>query len=115
MINTHDWMTRERALNALGIKAQTLYAYVSRNRIRMRPDPSRPHHSLYLAQDIHALAERRARSRKPAAIAAGSMSWGEPSIVTGISTVDRGRLIYRGRDAVRLSDTATSADRPVDA
>ncbi|MFT4099503.1 MAG: citrate synthase [Burkholderiaceae bacterium] len=107
MINTHDWMTREQALAALGIKAQTLYAYVSRNRIEVRSDPSRPHHSLYLAQDVRSLAERRARSRKPAAIAAGSMSWGEPSIVTGISTVDRGRLIYRGQDAILLSDTAT--------
>ncbi|RVC67483.1 citrate synthase, partial [Mesorhizobium sp. M00.F.Ca.ET.038.03.1.1] len=34
-------------------------------------------------------------------------AWGEPAIATSISTVLPGRLIYRGKDAVEFSATAT--------
>ncbi|RZJ43557.1 MAG: citrate synthase, partial [Brevundimonas sp.] len=33
------WIGRSEALGRLGVKAQTLYAYVSRGRITARPDP----------------------------------------------------------------------------
>ena len=53
--------------------------------------------------DIEALAARRRRGRKAGAIAASAIAWGEPALPTRIATVDRGRLIYRGEDAVALS------------
>lgn len=95
------WIDRRSALKALQVKAQTLYAYVSRERIRATPDPDDPRRSLYK------IAKRRARVRKPAAIAASAMAWGEPAIVTSISTTIRGRIYYRGHDAMGLARSAT--------
>ncbi|PWR23433.1 citrate synthase [Zavarzinia compransoris] len=102
-----EWIDRAEALALLNVKAQTLYAYVSRGLIQVRPDPAHVRRSLYRAEDVAALGRRRTRSRKPAAIAAGSMAWGEPSITTSLSTVQHGRLIYRGQDAARLGDGAS--------
>ncbi|RVC80593.1 DNA-binding protein, partial [Mesorhizobium sp. M4A.F.Ca.ET.022.05.2.1] len=36
--NMTEWLTREEALERLKVRPQTLYAYVSRGRIGMRPD-----------------------------------------------------------------------------
>ena len=102
-----DWIGRTTALERLGVRAQTLYAYVSRGRIAARPDPADPRRSLYAAADVERLAERRRRGRKAGAIAASAMTWGEPALPTGISTVIGGRLIYRGEDAAALADRAT--------
>lgn len=102
-----EWLSREEALERLRVRPQTLYAYVSRGRIGMRPDRADPRRSQYRADDIAALATRRARGRSPSAIAESAIAWGEPSIATAISTVWHGHLIYRGRDAAVLSDDAT--------
>ena len=102
-----EWLSREEALERLKVRPQTLYAYVSRGRIGMRPDETDPRRSQYRADDIAALATRRARGRSPSAIAESAIAWGEPSIATAISTVLHGRLIYRGQDAVALAKSAT--------
>jgi citrate synthase len=105
-----EWIGRAEALSRLGVRAQTLYAYVSRGLIGARPDPTDPRRSLYAAVDIDRLAQRSKRPRKAGAIAASAISWGEPSIPTSISTIERGRLIYRGADAVTLSATVSLED-----
>jgi len=101
------WLTRSEALELLKVRAQTLYAYVSRGQIGMRPDPDDPRRSLYRAADINGLTRRRERGKRPAAIAASTIAWGEPIITTAISTVLHGRLYYRGRDVAELAETAT--------
>jgi citrate synthase len=106
-INMGAWLDRGEALARLGVRAQTLYAYVSRGRVGMRPDPADSRRSLYSAQDVDAIARRRARGRRPAAIAESAIAWGEPAISTSISTVIHGRPVYRGEDAVALSERAT--------
>lgn len=100
-------MSRDEALAKLGARPQTLYAYVSRGRIGMRPDPADPRRSLYRADDIALLTSRRERGRRASAIAESAMTWGEPAIATAISTVIHGRLVYRGEDACLLSERAT--------
>ncbi|MEH3102072.1 citrate synthase [Sphingomonas adhaesiva] len=105
-----DWYSREQALRELGVAAQTLYAYVSRGMIARRADPADPRRSQYRSDDIAALTQRRARGRRPAAIAASTIAWGEPVIDTAISTVVHGRLIYRGQDATTLAATAPVED-----
>jgi citrate synthase len=107
IINVKGWMDRDTALSHLGVKAQTLYAYASRGRIRMQPDPVDSRRSLYNADDISEVSVRKARGRKPAAIAASSMDWGEPAIPTSLSTVHRGKLCYRGQDAIALARSST--------
>lgn len=105
-----EWVDRTTALDRMGVKAQTLYAYVSRGLVEVRADASDPRRSLYRASDIAGLADRRARGRRPTAIAASTIAWGEPVITTAIATVHRERLIYRGVDAVEFAGSASLED-----
>jgi citrate synthase len=102
-----DWIATEEARARLGVRAQTLYAYVSRGRVQVRPDPADPRRSLYRAADIAALSQRKARSRKVSDVAAGAIAWGEPVLASEITTVAGGRLFYRGRDAIKLAESET--------
>jgi citrate synthase len=102
-----DWLSAEEALTRLRVRPQTLYAYVSRGRVRAEPDPIEPRRSRYRASDVAALTERKARGRKAADVAVAAIAWGEPVLASAITTVRDGRLYYRGQDAVALSRTAT--------
>lgn len=102
-----DWISRDDALVLLGVRAQTLYAYASRGRVGSRADPADPRRSLYRRADLEQLARRKARGRKSALIAEDAIAWGEPVLASAITTIADGRLFYRGRDAARLSETAS--------
>src|SRR5579883_3490404 len=101
------WLTATEALTALGVQRQTLYANVSRGRIRAKPDPKDPRRSLYDSGDVKRLAGRGGGRRTVAAVAAETIGWGDPVLASSLSTASEGRLVYRGRDAVALSETAT--------
>lgn len=101
------WVSASTALALLGVRAQTLYANVSRGRIRAKPDPADPRRSLYHGGDVERLAARRAGRRKSAAVAAEAIDWGEPILASALSTVAQGRPWYRGRDVVQLAETGT--------
>jgi len=103
----NDWLSADEALTRLKVRPQTLYAYVSRGRVRAEPDPQAPRRSRYRASDVAALAERKARGRKAADVAHAAIAWGEPVLASAITTVRDGRLFYRGLDAVGLAETAT--------
>lgn len=104
MINMNTlWITAEEALALLRTKPQTLYANVSRGRIRAKPDPAEPRRSLYLVDDVKRLAERHAGRRKSSAVAADAIRWGDPVLPTTISSIANERLSFRGKDAVELS------------
>jgi citrate synthase len=107
LINMTDWLKSEEVLERLGVRPQTLYAYVSRGRVQAEPDPGDPRRSRYRASDVAALRIRKARGRKAADVAADAMAWGEPVLSSAITTVAGGRLYYRGRDAARLAETET--------
>jgi citrate synthase len=98
------WLDSKEALGLLGIRPQTLYASVSRKRIRAKPDPNDPRRSLYHAGDVRHLAARGRGRPSKERVAAESISWGIPVLVSGISTVAHGRLWYRGEDAMQLAD-----------
>ena len=102
-----DWIDREAALQRLGVRPQTLYAYVSRGRVRAEPDPAEPRRSRYRASDVAALAERGARGRKAADVASAAIAWGEPVLPSAITAIIEGRLYYRGRDAADLAESET--------
>lgn len=98
-----NWMTQEEACELLSVRKQTLYAYVSRGQIEVRWDPTHASRKLYWGADISALLDKRNVGRARKTIAASTMAWGEPIVSTHISTIVKGRLYYRGTDAVRLS------------
>jgi citrate synthase len=102
-----DWLSADEACERLRVRRQTLYAYVSRGRIRAEPAPDDAHRSRYRAADVLALAMRKVRGRKASDVAAEAIAWGEPVLSSSITTVAFGRLYYRGRDAVRLAETET--------
>lgn len=102
-----DWLSADEAMGRLGVRAQTLYAYVSRGRIEARADAVDPRRSLYSAEDVARLLTRKARGRKAALVAEDAIAWGEPVLASAITTIAGGRLYYRGRDAAALAETET--------
>ena len=100
-------ITAQSAAARLGISRATLYAYVSRGFVHAHPDANDPRRRLYSADDIDRLAGNKARGRKPSDIAAATLDWGLPSLSSGITLIEGGRLFYRGRDAARLAASAT--------
>jgi len=101
------WLTATEALQVLRVQPQTLYANVSRKKIRAKPDPKDTRRSLYHEVDVRKLARKQGGRRKAAVVAAGAIEWGDPVLSSSISTVVDGRLYYRGKDAVGLSEVAT--------
>ncbi|HEV2271756.1 MAG TPA: citrate synthase [Steroidobacteraceae bacterium] len=101
------WLTAAEALSVLGVRPQTLYANVSRRRIRARSDPKDPRRSLYDEADVRKLAHNRLGPRRAESVASGAIEWGDPVLPSAICTVAHGRLWYRGQDAVELAQTRT--------
>ncbi len=101
------WMTAAEALSVLNVRAQTLYANVSRGKIRAKPDETDSRRSLYHRDDVVRMAERRSGQRKVEKVAAQTIDWGDPVLLSAISTVSDGKLWYRGRDAIELANTAS--------
>ena len=95
-------LTTQEAAERLGVKPQTLYAYVSRGLIaRVRAADGKG--SLFAAADVAALAERNAAGRGggPAEPAAA------PAIRTELTLLEDDRLRYRGRDAAELAQRSS--------
>lgn len=101
------WVTAAEALSILNVRAQTLYANVSRGKIRAKPDKTDPRRSLYHRDDVVRMAQRRSGQRKVEKVAAQTIDWGDPVLPSAVSTVSNGRLWYRGQDAVELAKTAS--------
>lgn len=97
----------DEACNLLGVRPQTIYAYVSRGKIEVMTDPVDTRRSLYRAEDVAALAKRKQAGRKHETLATNTLFGAEPSIPTAISTFVRQRLYYRGKDAIDLARSAT--------
>ncbi|RZJ97865.1 MAG: citrate synthase [Brevundimonas sp.] len=110
--STDRWIGRGEALSRLGVKAQTLYAYVSRGRIAARPDPDDSRRSLYAVRDIARLTGDALANddEAPRVVERGPAGRGEADLESSISVIASGRLFYRGLDAVQLSDAATLED-----
>lgn len=107
---TEPMLDADAAAARLGVRHATLYAYVSRGRIRSEPHPTDPRRSLYSADDVDRIAAMRRHGRSPGRAAAGTLDWGLPVLDSAIALVERGRLHYRGRDALQLAERATLED-----
>nr|WP_318384026.1 citrate synthase family protein [uncultured Enterobacter sp.] len=104
------WLTLEEVQAFLGLRAQTIYAYVSRGLIAAHPDPHNVRRSLYSAENIQSLKEKKQQGRKRETLAVNTLFGSEPSIATAISTFAHGRLYYRGKDVIALAEHATLED-----
>jgi len=104
------WMTAVEALAVLDVRPQTLYANVSRGKIRAKPDGDDPRRSLYHRDDVLRMARRSNGRRKVEAVSAQAMQYGDPVLSSSLSTAAGGRLLYRGQDAATLAETASLED-----
>ncbi|MCU1486212.1 MAG: citrate synthase-like protein [Actinomycetia bacterium] len=87
------WVTTEEACQRLGVRPQTLYAYVSRGRLTPRKEGRR---SRFSVDELDRLAASGRRGTRQARL--------EVLIDTEVTLLDpRGRLYYRGVDAVALA------------
>lgn len=106
-------MSGERYLSAgeaaeeLGISTRTLYAYVSRGLIRSEAAGGKGRDRRYRAEDVRGLKERKEQRRDPARAAKSALDWGTPVMESAITLIAEGRVYYRGRDAVDLSEDRT--------
>ena len=101
------WLAAAEALDLMQVRPQTLYASVSRGRIRAKPDAADPRRSLYHRDDVQRIAARTRGRRSSEAVATETIRWGEPVLASAVSTVAEGRLWYRGHDACLLAAHAT--------
>lgn len=101
------WLPAGEALELMQVRPQTLYASVSRGRIRAKPDGTDPRRSLYHRDDVQRIAARTRGRRSSETVASETIQWGEPVLSSGVSTVAHGQLLYRGRDACALAAHAT--------
>lgn len=102
------YWSAEEAAKRLGVSRQTLYAYVSRGLLQAHVAAD-PRQSRYRAEEVERLAAERGRGRgrRPKEVAKATLDWGTPVLESAITLIHRGRLYYRGRDAVELAGKAT--------
>src|SRR5256885_8143766 len=105
MKNTPHHVTAAHAAATLGVTAATLYAYVSRGRLRSELVPGRSKERRYYREDVERLLELKQARRDPATAAARGIHWGGPVLESGITFIHNGRFYYRGHDAVALAET----------
>lgn len=106
-MSDNDYLNREQALDILGIKAATLYSYVSRGFIRAMPQPG-GRASFYLREDVEKAKARAEARAGHGPVAASAMRWGEPVIQTGITEITEQGPRYRARLATDLAHQGMS-------
>lgn len=95
------YLTAPEATARLGIRAATLYAYVSRGLVESRPG-SDGRSRVYRRRDIERLAARKRAGRGAARGAAQSLDRGLPVMDTRISLIRADGPYYRGHSAIAL-------------
>jgi citrate synthase len=100
MQDESGWLSTRQVADRLGVKPETVYAYVSRGLLRSRRVPG-GRGSRFDPNEVERLS---AHARQPAS-AGGSC--GQPVIATELTLLREGGLYYRGRNAVELAETAS--------
>jgi citrate synthase len=90
-------LTTKEAAELLGVKPETVYAYVSRGQLSSRREPG-GRGSTFDAKEVAALARRNRRDP-----GGSSPAGGELSVRTGITLIDKDRYYFRGVDATELA------------
>src|SRR6516164_5173345 len=96
-------LTARQTADRLGIKLDTLYAYVSRGRLRSVMVPG-SRERRYRSEDVEALLDARS---SPRPVQSSDPEALMPVIGSSICLIENGHFYYRGQDAVQLSQEAT--------
>lgn len=105
-----DFLTAREAAELLGVRLETLYAYVSRGLLASEKEEGERARR-YRREDLLALRRRGEVKRQPAKALeealGGALDWGGPLLESAITAIAGGRVFYRGRDAAALSREAS--------
>ncbi len=101
------WVDAQEAQELLGVKRETLYAYVSRGLVASVPDAD-GRRRRYKHADLVRLAARSAARAGHSAVAAGALRWGDPVLDSSITRIDPTGHAYRGQRAAELAEAGHS-------
>ena len=104
------WLDADEAVETLGVSHATLYAYVSRGRIRSEAAPGGARRRRYSRDDIERLLARSRERRNPEKAAEQALHWGLPILESAITLIAEERIYYRGQDAGVLARERSVAD-----
>ena len=107
MDESAEWIGARAAAEQLGVKLETLYAYASRGLLESVPSPD-GRARRYARSSVERLRARRDARAGHAAVAAGALRWGEPSLETSVSELREDGPYYRGVSVLALISTAES-------
>ena len=112
VVDTHparrrDYVTAHEAMQILGVRAQTLYAYVSRGWIHSIAQKG-VRDRLYLGDDIQRVSMRSVARSGHGAVAASAMNWGAPIFPTSVTEITPQGPRYRGHLAADLVKSGVS-------
>jgi citrate synthase len=102
-----DYASAHEAMQILGVRAQTLYAYVSRGWIRSISQKGLKD-KLYARDDVTRVSMRSLARSGHGAVAASAMNWGEPIFPTSITEITEQGPRYRGQLAADLVRSGAS-------
>src|SRR5690348_7070220 len=86
------WLSAGEAAELLGVRRETLYAYVSRGLLSSAPGTSASRERRYRRSEVERLARERGR-RDPATAVRQSLDWGAlPVLDTAVSEIGDGVL-----------------------
>lgn len=97
MNQSKGYLTATEAAELLGVKVETLYAYVSRGLLESHPAPGPGRQRRYLRSEVEDLRQGRSRI-------AESLRWGEPLIESAVSWITPEGPVYRGIPVIDLLD-----------
>jgi citrate synthase len=101
------YVSAVEAMDILGVRPQTLYAYVSRGWIHSISQQGLKD-KLYLRDDLVRVGSRSLARAGHGAVAASAMNWGEPIFPTSITEITPDGPSYRGVLAADLVRSAAS-------
>lgn len=99
-----DWSSSAEAADRLGVKVQTLYAYVSRGQLTSHRRAGLPG-TWFSLREIEEFARRQ-----PVRNAPGRRPFAFKGVSSRVSSIDAGDLLLRDRDAVEVARSRTFAD-----
>ncbi len=108
-----EYLSARAASELLGVKRDTLYAYVSRGLVRAVPDPtSRGGRARrYHRDDLLRLRARHDARAGHGPVAAGALRWGEAVLESAVTSISPAGPSYRGHTATTLAARGVTFER----
>ena len=101
------YLSAKEACAELGIRPQTLYAYVSRGLIRSETGDQRQRTRQYYREDIERLRRHKELRARPEVAAEQALKAGDPVLESALSRIDDDDLYYRGISVSKLVREST--------